>query len=247
MSVNHGFNESVVAVQPRTEEIAGAPIAPPVAVELLVPLESAVPVESPAVAAETYVSQPVTANVRSRPPWIAPAAIAAVGLIASGTLGYFLYATTGQRDATRHQLAATQATLATTKAQLSSAESDAAAKKVTADYMSLFVTNHAAVQTEYQNFGACSSYSACRTASQQFLTNLQAFQQARSSAKVPEALSSSDAMLGDALSAAIAGAQLMISGADNNDKAKFKDGYAKVDAAMLSMAKAEAAIASALR
>ena len=234
MSVNPEFDR-IVALQPRSEEVAAAPT------ELVEPLES------PAVAAETYVEQPVAPTGRRRPSWMVPAAIAVVGLITSGTLGYLLYATAGQRDATRHQLAATQATLAATKAELSSAESDAATKKVTADYMSLFVTNQGAVQTEYQNFVACNTFSVCRTAAQQLLANLQAFQQARSSSKVPEALSGSDGMLGDALSAAIAGTQLMITGMDSGDKAKFTDGYSKVDAAMLSVAKAESAIASALR
>jgi hypothetical protein len=176
-----------------------------------------------------------------------PAAIVAIGLIASCTLGYFLYATTGQRDAANHQLAATQATLATTKAALTSAESDAATKKITADYMSVYVTNHGAVQTDYQTFVACDGYSACRTVAQQLLTDLQAFQQARSAANVPPALSSSDAMLGDSLSAAIAATQLMITGMDKGDMAKFKAAYAKVEAAMLNVAKAEAALASALR
>ncbi|GAC1674908.1 MAG: hypothetical protein PVS3B2_17410 [Candidatus Dormibacteraceae bacterium] len=246
MSVNHGFDERV-AVQHRSEEVATAQTAPPIATELFVPLVSAVVPERPAVAAETHPSQPVASTSRRRPPWVVPAAIAAVGLIASGALGYFLYATIGQRDAASHQLAATQASLTTTKSQLTSAESDAATKKVTADYVSLYVANHGAVQTDYQNFVACDGYSACRTVAQQLMADLQAFQLARSSANVPPALSSSDAMLGDALSAAIAATQLMISGMDKSDMAKFKDGYTKVDAAMLSVAKAEAALASALR
>lgn len=245
MSVHTQFDETV-AVQPRIEEVPATHGAPAVPIQL-VTIESADSVESPAVAAETYAPPPVAAIVRRRPPWVVPASIAAVGLIASGTLGYFLYATIGQRDVARNQLVATQATLATSKTALSSAESDAATKKVTADYMSLFVTNHGAVETEYQNFVACSSFSVCRTAAQQLLANLQAFQQARSSATVPAALSSSDGMLGDALSAAIAATQLMITGLDNSDKAKFKDGYSKVDAAMLSVAKAESAISSAVR
>jgi hypothetical protein len=54
-------------------------------------------------------------------------------------------------------------------------------------------------------------------------------------------------MLGDALSAAIAGAQEFITGIDNNDRAKVKAGGEKVDAAMLSMAKAESALGTAIR
>ena len=121
MSVHTQFDETV-AVQPRIEEVEAAPDAPAVPTQL-VTIGSADSVESPAVAAETYVPPPVAAIVRRRPPWVVPASIAAVGLIASGTLGYFLYATIGQRDVARNQLVATQATLATSKTALSSAES----------------------------------------------------------------------------------------------------------------------------
>jgi len=125
--------------------------------------------------------------------------------------------------------------------------SDAAAKKVIADYASLFVAYDGAVQTDYQNTILCSSYSTCRTAAQQLLTDLQAFQTARSSAKVPSALSNADGILGDALSAAIAGAQEFITGMDNDDLAKIKDGGKKVDAALLSVAKAQTALGTGLK
>ena len=70
-----------------------------------------------------------TARISSRPRWVVPAAIGAVGIIASGSLGYFLWSTTGQRDAARHQLASTEATLTSTQATLTTAQSDAAARK----------------------------------------------------------------------------------------------------------------------
>lgn len=234
MSSHPEFNGSV-AVENRIEEVE------------TVPPEPVLPVEPPALVAETSPPEPIGPTPRRRPAWVLPAAIAAAGLIASGTLGYLVYATTVQRDAARHQLAATRATLASTTADLSAAQSDAASKKVTADYASLFVANDGAVQTDYQNVILCSSYSQCRTAAQQMLSDLQAFQAARSSAKVPAALSNADGILGDALSSAIAGTQEFITGMDNGDRAKIKDGGDKVDAAMLNVAKAQAALGTALR
>lgn len=246
MSVNPE-SSGIVAFPSRIPEVQDVPREVAAPAEPAVNLEPALPAEPPVTAVAPPAPQSVPAPVRSRPRWLVSAAIAAVGVIALGALGYFLYTTTGQRDAARHQLASTQATLATTKDELSAAQSDAAAKKVTADYVSLFVANNGAVQTDYQNIVACNAYSECRTAAQQLLTDLQAFQQARSSAQVPPALSTSDATLGDSLSAAIAGTQEFISGMDNNDTAKVKDGAGKVDAAMLNMAKAEATLGTELR
>jgi len=184
---------------------------------------------------------------RSRPLWLPSVAVGAVGLIASGTLGYFLYSTTNQRDALGHRLASTQTTLVSTKQELSTAQSDAAARKAVADYVSLYVVNHGRVQTDYQNIVNCDNYSQCRTAAQQMLTDMQKFQSDRASATVPRALANSDSMLGDALSAAIAGDQEFITGLDNNDRAKIKDGIQKFEAALLSMAKAESALGTAIR
>lgn len=183
----------------------------------------------------------------SRPGWLGSVAVGAVGLIASGTLGYFLYSTANHRDALVHRLASTQATLASTKQDLSAAQSDAAARKAVADYVSFYVVNHGRIQTDYQAVNNCDSFSQCRTASQQLLTDMQAFQSDRTSASVPRALANSDSMLGDALSAAIAATQELIVGYDNHDRAKWREGYAKLDAAMLSMAKAEAALGTAIR
>lgn len=233
MSSNPESNGSV-ALENRIEEAEEAPPEPVVSL-------------APAPLAEPSSVQPIGPTPQRRPAWMLPAAIAVVGLVASGTLGYFFYATTVQRDTARHELAATQATLASTKADLSAAQSDAATRKATADYVSLFVANDGAVQTDYQDVILCNTYSQCRTASQQMLTDLQAFQAARSSAQVPAALSNADGMLGDALSAAIAGAQEFITGIDNGDTAKIKDGGARVDAALLSVAKAQAALGTALR
>lgn len=192
------------------------------------------------------ITEQVPARVRTRPGWLAPAAIAAAGVIASGTLGYLLYTTTAQRDATSHQLAATQATLTSTQQQLSTAQSDAATRKVTADYLRLYIADAGKVQTDYENTVNCTDYSTCRTAAQQLLADMQAFQADRQSANVPASLASSDSMLGDALSAGIAGDQEFISGMDSASDSKIKDGGRKVDLAMLSMDKAESALGGTL-
>lgn len=178
----------------------------------------------------------VPARARKRRGWIVAAAIAAVGLVASGTLGYFLYTTTGQRDAARHQLATTQATLKDTQGQL-------AARKATDAYLEMYESNSGRVMTEYENVVSCNSYATCRPAAQDLLTDLKAFQAARSTIAVPSALANADSEVGDALSAAIAADQELIIGMDTNDDAKIKDGFAKLPAAMLSFAKAEVVLA----
>jgi hypothetical protein len=253
MAVNPEF-DGVVNLQPRTRDVDAVstvptyPSTPPAAPEAA----DLSPAPGPAVESAVMPSPQVAA--RKRPSWMVPAAIAAVGIIASGALGYVLYTTTGQRDAARHQLAGTKATLASTQATLATSEadlattrSDAATKKVIADYTSLFIANTGVVMTDYDNTAQCSNFSQCRTSSQQLLTDLQAFQTARSSAQVPSALSSADAALGDSLSAAIAGTQEFINGLDTANVNKFTDGGKKLDAAMLGVAKAESAIGTALK
>jgi len=183
----------------------------------------------------------------AHPRWIVPAAIAAAGIIAAGSLTYFLVGTTGQRDAARSELASTKVTLASTKTQLATADTQAATNKVVADYVSVYVANSGRVQTDYEQIAACDAYSACRTAAQQLLTDLQAFQAARNAATVPGTLSNSDGMLGDSISAGIAASQEFITGMDNNDATKITDGLTKLDAGMLAMAKAETALGAAIQ
>jgi hypothetical protein len=178
---------------------------------------------------------------------VAPVAIGAVGIIASASLGYLLSTTTSQRDAARHELAATQATLTSTQGQLTSAQSDAASLKVTANYVSLYIADGARVLTDNQTLNLCRGYGSCRTAAQQELNDMQAFQSDRTKATVPASLSNSDAMLGDALSAGIAGLQELISGMDNNNIGKISGGWTKLDKAMLSVGKAEAALGAGLK
>jgi hypothetical protein len=153
MSINPEF-DAVVSFQPRIQEVEVVPPEPVALREPDTTLDPALPTASSA-PAEVVASQPFQATTRRRPVWMIPATVAAVGLIASSTLGYFLYTTSGQRDTVTHQLASTQATLTTTKADLSAAQADAADKKVTADYTSLFIANNGAVQIDYQNTIVC--------------------------------------------------------------------------------------------
>src|SRR5437763_511255 len=66
---------------------------------------------------------------RKRPAWVVPTAIAAIGVIASGTLGYFLYVTAQQRDGYHQKLVSTSATLAAIQSDLTAAQSDAATRR----------------------------------------------------------------------------------------------------------------------
>src|SRR2546425_5692246 len=91
-------------------------------------------------AAEPIVATPIK-RARRRPMWLVPAAIAAVGLIASGGLGYLFYSTNSKLDATRQHLAATQTTLDSTKLELTNLQTDAANKKAVADYVSMYTVD----------------------------------------------------------------------------------------------------------
>lgn len=210
----------MVAVPP-AYELPPPPQRPPWEAQVMAP-----PIQAPA-------------ERRGRPRWIVPTGIAIIGLIVAGTLSGFLYTTSGQRDAARHQLASTQATLTDTEKQL-------AARQATDAYVRLYVLNSGKVTTDYENVTACDSYVTCRTSAQDVITDIKAFQAARSGAAVPPALANADTLLGNSLSAAMAADQELITGMDTNDDAKIKEGFKKLDAAMLSFAKAESAIAAPL-
>ncbi len=223
-----------MSVNPEVNEIVTLPLPEP-------PAEPAyghvVEVAAPqAVAPEAAASE----KKRERPRWIATAAVGVVAVFAAGTLGYWQIGTVQQRDATQHQLTATQTALG-------GAQADAAKKKVVADYVALYIADSGKVQTDYQNWVACNSFSTCRTSSQDLLNDLQAFQTARKSASVPAQLAGAGADLGDALSAAIAAAQQIISAMDNDDLTKFRDGERKLNAAMLNVAKAQVTLGSYLK
>jgi hypothetical protein len=181
-------------------------------------------------------------RTRGRRGWVLPVAIGAAALIASGTLAGFLVSTIGQRDSARVQVVVTQATLATTDKQLTAAHADAATRKVTSDYVQLVALDGGRVVADYATLQACNAYSQCRTAAQQTLSDLQAFQTQRAAASVPPALANADGELRDGVSAAIAAVQELITGADNNDTSKVKDGFHKLDAAVITIGKAEAAL-----
>lgn len=210
----------VVALQP-TYELPPPPQTPPWGTQVAV-----APAQAPAAP-------------RRRPRWIVPTGIAVIGLIVAGTLGAFLYTTIGQRDAARHQLASTQVTLTDTQKQL-------AARQTSDAYLRVYLLNSGKLTTDYEGVVACDSYVTCRTTAQDALTDMKAFQAARSSAVVPPALANADTLLGDALSAAMAADQELITGMDTDDDTKIKEGFKKLSAAMLSFAKAESAIAAPL-
>jgi len=220
-----------------TTTVAVAEPAPMVAVQPA--YEPPPPPQTPPWGAQIAAAPAQAPAARRRLGWVVPTAIAIIGLIAVGTLGYLLYGTTGQRDAARHQLASTQATLTDTQKQLT-------ARQTTDAYVKLYLLYSGKVTTDYENVTACNSYITCRTSAQDLLTDMKAFQAARSSAVVPPALANADTLLGDSLSAGMAADQELITGMDTNDEAKIKEGFKKVDAAMLSFAKAESAIATPL-
>jgi uncharacterized membrane-anchored protein YhcB (DUF1043 family) len=210
------------------------------------PAEQAAAPAPEAVLAPAPSIEPAAPRRSSRPKWVVPVAIATAGLVASSALGYLFYSTNNRLEATRHTLAQTQLTLDGTKQQLTEAQADAATKKVTADYLNLYTVDAGKVRTDYEQVALCSDYSSCRTSAQQALNDMQAFQADRKAANVPSGLSSSDGELGDSLSAGIAALQELINGMDSDSVAKVKDGFNKLDASMLSMAKAEADLGSEL-
>jgi hypothetical protein len=216
--------DGVITLEPRLEVPEPAPPQAPAVVELPPP--------------PAYV--PVPTATRQRPRWLVPAAIAAVGLIASGMLGYLLYSTNTKLDVTRQ-------TLAGTKVQLTNLQADAARKKQVADYVSMYTVDAGRVQTDYQQVNVCNTFTTCRTAAQQTLNDMQRFQSDRQSAQVPSELSASDSQLGDSLSAGIAAVQELINGMDTNDVKKVDATFNQLNDAMLGIAKAESALGAELR
>ena len=227
--------EGIVVLRP---EPNGADGSPPEAVQVVTPTVA------PEVAGDVARSEkPMRAHRRHG--WLLPIALGAAALIVSGTLAGFLWSTIGQRDTARHQLAVTQATLTATGDQLTAAHADAATRKVTSDYVAFVTVSGGRALSDYETLVACTSFGPCRTAAQQTLTDLQAFQTQRAAASVPPALSNADGELRDGLSAAIAALEEVITGADNDDVSKVKDGAHKLDAAFLTIGKAEAALGTA--
>jgi RNA polymerase sigma-70 factor, ECF subfamily len=126
-------------------------------------------------------------------------------------------------------------------------EQDLATRDATVAYARMYVTDSGRVRTDYQRLVACTSFGACRTAAQSTLIDLQTFQADRSGATVPSQIANSDAMLRDALSAAIAADQQLISGFDTFNVNQVTAGLKKLNAAMLSMGKAETVLGPELQ
>src|SRR5690242_9509940 len=144
----------------------------------------------------TPVPEPVALQAkgrRARPPWLKTAVLGAAALIATGTLGYVANTAAQQRNQAFDAFVSTKATLVATDTALNQAKQDAATKKVTADYVSMYVADTGRIETDYQVVSACDSFSTCRTGSQQLLDDLQKFQSDRNAASVPGGLSASDA------------------------------------------------------
>jgi hypothetical protein len=243
--------EALPVTQPETRHAA-----PPAAAVAVPGLYEPAPVVAPGtpeaqpswgVAPQTNMA-PV--RTRGRRGWVGAVAVGAIGLIAAGTLGYFLYSTSGQRDAALRRVASTQATLTATQGTLTSTQEDLAARKATAAYVSMYIADTGRVRIDYQKLVACTTFGPCRTAAQAALSDLQTFQADRSAAAItalPTALADSDGMLRSALSAAIAADQELVSGLDNFNANKIKSGFHKLNAAMLSVAKAEAVLGAELK
>jgi hypothetical protein len=246
--------DGVVTLRPRLDEADAFAPAAPGQTGLGEPAAAAAPFAEPQ---QTLVARELTKasdRARSSRPWLAALTVGVIGTIVAGTLGYFLYVTTGQRDAARRQAASTQATLTSTQATLTSAQAtlvttqqDLAARNATAAYASMYVTDSGRARIDYEKLVACNSFGSCRSAAQSELIDLQAFQSDRSAATVPPALANTDAALRSALSAAIAGDQQLISGFDTFSVSKVTAGLKKLNAAMLSTAKAEAVLGPELK
>ena len=248
-----------MSANPQLDEIVGLPVSPapaeptnghqleiapsepqaaPAATQTASALEQVGPVEQVLVPARPK---------RDRPAWRASISVGAVAILAAGTLGYDAYSAAAQRDGLYKMLVTTTATLGSTEGQLASAQADARSKKVTADYVAMYLADSGRIQTDYQTLNSCNSFGSCRTASQQLLDDLQKFQSDRSAATVPGIVSAGDASLGDALSAAIAADREIISGMDSGNVNKFEDGFKKLNAAMLNVGKAEAALGAQVK
>src|SRR5437764_201321 len=99
----------------------------------------------------------------------------------------------------------------------------------------------AEVDADYNQVQLCNSYSTCRTWAQQTLGDMQSFQSDRRTLAVPSQFSSIDSQYGDGLSAGIAALNELINGMDTDNVSKIRDGFKKLEGAMLTIAKAETA------
>ena len=183
---------------------------------------------------------------RSRPSWRGALAVGVIAIIASGSLGYLLYAATQERNATQVALAGTQEKLKDSQTKLEVASGDAATKLITAKYVALYTRDQGRVQMDYQSFTLCNTFGACRTASQNLVNDIGQFQADRKAANVPTELIGADRDLGDALSSAYAASAQIVSAMDSGNVSRFKAGIKKLDAAMLALGKVQLGIGGQL-
>jgi len=220
-------------------------VVEPMQAEPAFPAPSAPPVYAPPVYAppfETVAAAPTPVAVaakRGGRGWIVPAAIAVVGVIASGSLGYLLYSTNNRLEATRHSLTETQLTLDSTKKDLAA---DLAAQKEQAAYVNLYETDLGRLSDDYTQLAGCDSFSLCKTATTTMLGDAESFQQDRQAAKVPAAYTNVDAMLGDGLTADIAALKELSAALSSKNSDRVQNGFSDVNDATLSIFKTEAAL-----
>jgi hypothetical protein len=186
------------------------------------------------------VFAPPAARRSGRPRWAIPAAIAAVGLVASASLGYLFYSANAKLDATRHELTASQFSL-------EARTHDLAAEQAQAAYVKMYSVDLGRLSTDYASVVACDSADSCRGATQALLSDAQAFQSDRQAARVPAAFINVDSMLGDGLSAQMAADRDLISAISTNSSGRINTAFSEVNDAMLSIYKTESALGPLVR
>lgn len=235
----HPVTQELIAMAIDSEQQPPAVHTPPYLAALPAPaLDDYAPPAPPAYAPpyEAPASAPVAAaRKKQRPAWIVPAAIAVVGLIASGSLGYLFYST-------NQKLENTQAQLTDTQLALDSTNKDLKAEKAQAAYVQIFQNDMGRESTDFATLTECDSYSACRTATSDMLSDTQAFQSDHQTAEVPPQFANVDSMLGDALTAEIAALKELQSAISSNDMTRINNGFNDVNDATLSLFKTESAL-----
>lgn len=223
-----------------------SPGAPPAQPAVLTPPYLAA---LPAPAVQDYPAPPVYAPAyeppapapvaaapkKARPAWIVPAAIAVVGLIASGSLGYLFYST-------NQKLQSTQAQLTETRLTLDSTGKDLRSEKAQAAYVQLFEKDMGRESTDFAAVVECDSFSSCRSATNDMLSDTQAFQSDHQTAKVPPEFANVDSNLGDALTAEIAALKDLQSAINSGNETRISQAFGQVNDATLSLFKTESGL-----
>jgi hypothetical protein len=238
MGIDAEQQNSVTEAPVVAPEYPPAPAQPPA----YVPAAEA-PAYVPAFPAPVIVQPPAVpaypayaAPKKARPAWILPVAIAAVGLLASGALGYLFYSTNNKLEATRHDLT-------TTQLDLDGKNKDLAAEHAQAAYVSMYDQDLGRLSTDFGVLIECDGTSSCKSAAQAMITDTQAFQSDRQAAKVPASLSSVDSQLGDGLTAEVTALQDLVSAINSNNMDRIQSGFVEVSDATISVFKTEAQLA----